>query len=68
MQTKELAKRNIEIGKKYSPDEADIFDVAVAALFYDMNDRKGFDTGNIPDDIVEDWKEVWRETLRQLFV
>jgi hypothetical protein len=42
----------------------------VERLFRDLDNRKGFDTGSLPDDVMEEWKAAWTakvmETLRML--
>jgi hypothetical protein len=31
----------------------------VESLFDDLNDRQGYDTGGLADDVLADWKREW---------
>lgn len=37
----------------------------VAALFSDLNDRQGFDTGYLDNAILNEWKDEWIEIIRE---
>lgn len=39
----------------------EIAEQMVEALFRDMDDRSGFDTGDLPSDVLTEWKKKWVE-------
>lgn len=38
-------------------------DAIVEELISDLNDRKGFDTGDIDDDTMDGWKAAWARII-----